>query len=68
MLEDCLSYLDGSIFNIESKITTFDETDVLANSESLAAAISTDGTSISTFPNDYDLEDTSRKLSISSKM
>lgn len=24
-LEDCVSYLDGTIYNIESKITNFDE-------------------------------------------
>lgn len=24
-LEDCVSYLDGSIYNIESKITNFDD-------------------------------------------
>lgn len=25
MLDDCVSYLDGTIFNIQSKITDFDE-------------------------------------------
>ena len=25
LLEDCVSYLDGTIYNIDSKITTFDE-------------------------------------------
>jgi hypothetical protein len=44
MLEDCLSYLDGSIFNIESKITNFDDTDVVTSTqESITAGLSTDG-------------------------
>jgi hypothetical protein len=25
LLEDCASYLDGTIFNLESKVTNFDE-------------------------------------------
>lgn len=29
MLEDCASYLDGTIYNLEQKVTNFDENESL---------------------------------------
>ena len=52
MLEECISYIDGTIYNIEMKVTSFEEQNTQFDSKEALHDVSTE---------------TNRKLSISSK-
>lgn len=71
MLDDCVSYLDGTIYNIESKITNFDETETLLESDLKSTELGTEAMKSDEFMESFVDKGLSselqRKLTISSK-
>ena len=57
LLEDCASYLDGTIFNLESKVTNFNDNEGFVNQ--MRQSTQTVGSSYN---------DTTRKFNVSSKL
>jgi uncharacterized protein involved in outer membrane biogenesis len=62
MLEDCASYLDGTIYNLEAKVTNFDD-----NESIIQMMLMQQQTPASTASNGP-VQETTKKFNISSKL
>ncbi len=67
MLEDCASYLDGTIFNLESKVTNFEESGNLLQ-QMMISSPTTSITSLTQPSQQLSSNEATKRFNISSKL